>query len=1038
MSRFYFQGNCKKEESQSNYANFKLNIDEPINQTEKSDSNRSIGYNSDKNSKFKKKQFCSEDNKVNYEEEIKVELNQSIFVSENILGDLKLAQCNESNSNNYSIQELSKPFPKSNQLSCKLSKLGAIQQLKQSNKANVQQQYYASFIKQIQEKSIFFQIKLRQLVFKFSKLLQQNLESKRFSQLTCHQLSIINDKAFFFEQNLKQLKTPFIQKIDHSRDSFSRIILKIQSTLEKCDNSIINPEVWFIFLWNILLLLITLLQLFVISVRFSFDQENIPNFLNLSIIAYSLEIFLGLNTGVYKQGVLLLSRKEILKIYIKKKLLKRVFIIVMLYLSNYQKYLQLVAFLRISIINKLLKKIEQQLNINFQCYTYTKLLKLVCFLLAVAHFLACSFRLISLIESYYFTQDQIWNYKTDMLCNSLFDKYINTVYWAVVTMATLGYGDIVPLTTYERLFVIIVVLASCGLFGYSINLIGELVKDMNKDKEKYKEQIQKLEFFIKQRNMSRNLRNKVIQSFQYNFKQKHMERETSEYFLSQMNSSVRQEVSLDLYLKIFNEHKLFTQNFTSNFIKSLCDHIKEKTFFSEEYLYKKGDKSDKIFFLLEGQINLVIDDLPQMKLGSYDKKYCCIGLIEFLSQQRRKESAKIKCQTVVAYIDFEQFIKLSKILNQDYVCKFECKANLKLLFLTQKETYCFLRDTINFQQKYHQLGTQCFSCLSQDHQIDACQMIQYMPTSKKVIDKYNSNKNYLRLPFKRKKKMFSWKKNLQFDIEKFVSIQQTDQNDDNNTNQINEFQQMERANQIEGISISEQNQLISEQQSPYLYQKNESREFSPFKISNKNKGISLQQVSLQVQQIFSSNHQYYEDKNFDNNTRIEGKESPLFKGDLNSKRNTQQIFCDEDQGKTLTFLKEQSDKNTNDLRSGNQTSFVIQSFEENFLDNQNQDNIPTKILPVGLKKLTLNNFKRIQDQIKYNNLESEKCKQYEIYFSHNNISKVLIEYNTIRKKSQQYKTILQKQIESCKINSFCKLNNKTHFVKVNKAKSSKK
>ena len=35
---------------------------------------------------------------------------------------------------------------------------------------------------------------------------------------------------------------------------------------------------------------------------------------------------------------------------------------------------------------------------------------------------------------------------------SNFDKYVCTVYWAVSTFTTVGYGDVRAYNTYERLF----------------------------------------------------------------------------------------------------------------------------------------------------------------------------------------------------------------------------------------------------------------------------------------------------------------------------------------------------------------------------------------------------------------------------------------------------------------------------------------------------------------------------------------------------------------------------------------------------------
>jgi len=36
--------------------------------------------------------------------------------------------------------------------------------------------------------------------------------------------------------------------------------------------------------------------------------------------------------------------------------------------------------------------------------------------------------------------------------------------------------------TDERIFVIFVVLGSCGIFGYSLNSIGEMIKELEREK----------------------------------------------------------------------------------------------------------------------------------------------------------------------------------------------------------------------------------------------------------------------------------------------------------------------------------------------------------------------------------------------------------------------------------------------------------------------------------------------------------------------------------------------------------------------------
>lgn len=50
-------------------------------------------------------------------------------------------------------------------------------------------------------------------------------------------------------------------------------------------------------------------------------------------------------------------------------------------------------------------------------------------------------------------------------------------------MATVGYGDIVPVTPIETLVCIVMMLFACGVFGFSVNTIQIILADFSK-KEK--------------------------------------------------------------------------------------------------------------------------------------------------------------------------------------------------------------------------------------------------------------------------------------------------------------------------------------------------------------------------------------------------------------------------------------------------------------------------------------------------------------------------------------------------------------------------
>ena len=72
-------------------------------------------------------------------------------------------------------------------------------------------------------------------------------------------------------------------------------------------------------------------------------------------------------------------------------------------------------------------------------------------------------------------------------------------------MITVGYGDVCPITTQERMFVILTSLLGCGVFAYSINAIGSIISDITKSQSEYKAKMAALTLHMKKRGLSNTM-----------------------------------------------------------------------------------------------------------------------------------------------------------------------------------------------------------------------------------------------------------------------------------------------------------------------------------------------------------------------------------------------------------------------------------------------------------------------------------------------------------------------------------------------------
>lgn len=57
--------------------------------------------------------------------------------------------------------------------------------------------------------------------------------------------------------------------------------------------------------------------------------------------------------------------------------------------------------------------------------------------------------------------------------NDFFSQYVYSIYWATITMVTIGYGDITPQTSCERIYVMLVSLIGCCYYAAVLSFVGK-------------------------------------------------------------------------------------------------------------------------------------------------------------------------------------------------------------------------------------------------------------------------------------------------------------------------------------------------------------------------------------------------------------------------------------------------------------------------------------------------------------------------------------------------------------------------------------
>ncbi|KAL4446136.1 hypothetical protein ABPG74_021675 [Tetrahymena malaccensis] len=542
-------------------------------------------------------------------------------------------------------------------------------------------------------------------------------------------------RLYFVLKFLKKIKfNVLFRSIGHIQNGFSDLIddrashiystkdkhylfLKLEYVLSKIQ--VFQQDSFGIIIWECIQFITILLQSTWIPMNkiFSINQQDLDESLfQLSSIIFSFSILVRFNTSVYFQGNLATDRKEIARRYLKGSFVLDFSTTVILIISSYMNdstVLPLVI-LRLYQLPSIEKKIKTALIMRQKMFkTQYELIKLIGLLLLVAHFIACGFFYIGTIGQ----GEESWVHKNNLENKEWILQYLNSIYFSVITMITIGYGDITPISPQEKIYVMFITFIGSGLFAYSINAIGEIIRTNFQEQESFLIQQQDVLNYLQKRQVSKQLMLKVIKQLEYI--SKHEKYQRGEYALQKLNESLQSEVKSQFYGKIIKSNKLFSKIFSAQFLNKMCLIMKDVQLYPNEVIIKKGEVSNKIFFVYKGQINQVFErdfndhTIQALKAGSF------LNLRQFVLQKQSDNTFKSANISTVAYCEYNQFKELLSSFRQDY------------------ETFYKLKDIFLYDIKNDIYQTQKCNCCNQfSHETYKCSCLSFVPQKEVIIKRY--------------------------------------------------------------------------------------------------------------------------------------------------------------------------------------------------------------------------------------------------------------------------------------------------------------
>lgn len=255
---------------------------------------------------------------------------------------------------------------------------------------------------------------------------------------------------------------------------------------------IVSPNNKAKFIWDFVMMLSTLIHFFLIIYNLSFEgtHEFVSFFHSwtlILIVIAPLDIFLKLNSGFFKNGFKIKVRSQILANYKKKELIYDVtcFLILIYTLviesyfpkKHFLHFFQLIYIIKYPVFENILVNFEEIINVDEKFEALLSLSKLFIKLFFFSHLVACV---------WFYLGNNVANTETWLSVKGFEEKsnsfkYTVSLYWAITTISTTGYGDITPQNEGEFLFSLFIMILGSMFFGYLLTYIGVVFDKLQKD-----------------------------------------------------------------------------------------------------------------------------------------------------------------------------------------------------------------------------------------------------------------------------------------------------------------------------------------------------------------------------------------------------------------------------------------------------------------------------------------------------------------------------------------------------------------------------
>ena len=441
-------------------------------------------------------------------------------------------------------------------------------------------------------------------------------------------------------------------KLEHRNNTFD-LNFK-DKTEKKC--FIVEPESKFKSFWSITMVLVLLDTGIIMPFTTAFLDSTGIGIIELKEVVvdfvFIIDFFLNFLTAYYEQDILIVSFKKILASYLKSGLILDLFCSIpfslillllnepifhkskMIKLMRLPRLYNLLRFSRLFKLIKFLRKVnifkrfEEFLSIRQSVAT---LVSTIATIFIAIHIMACFWYFSCKFDEF---SPNTWVVRYNMQDNDIITLYITSIYWVILSLSTVGYGDLSAFTILEKILSIIWIGISLYFYAFTIGSLSSLVLMSKTHMHAHAYKLSKIDEISAMFKLPKEIVHKIKRALKSSSDISGFSWKDKEKLLNELPKKLRYKIAAVMYGGV-GKKLLFFKGKDMGLMTKIMPLLTPYIINRNENIYEKGDRSDEIYFIIKGSTLLYYEDEPVLKIKSFEY----FGDIEIIYKIPRKYRA---------------------------------------------------------------------------------------------------------------------------------------------------------------------------------------------------------------------------------------------------------------------------------------------------------------------------------------------------------------------------------------------------------------